>query len=411
MPRTPLVSIIIPFFDAERFLEEAIRSVVAQSYSEWELLLIDDGSSDGSTEIARRCAREWPERVQVLEHDGHRNRGLAASRNLGLRHARGEYVALLDADDVWLPEKLERQVALLRPLPDVAMIYGRSQYWHSWQSPLAGHAADEVPDLGVHIPLDTVILPPMLLVLNYPLGLSTAPPPSNLLFRKIALERLGGFEEQFGGIHQMYEDQAVLTKCYLTERVFVSSECWDRYRQHPRSLGAVGTRDGHYPAVRGFFLEWCRSYLHAHAVAHSDVWQALHLALWPHLPETERNEVETVLRRSLGRPASRPVTMTVEGAHDVATCDAIGGWVWDPHRPSQTMAVDVYDGETLVLTLAANRFRRDLLAAGKGDGYHAFTCRLPPWLCDGTTHRIWVKVAGTGVALSSTPRMITCAPR
>jgi glycosyltransferase involved in cell wall biosynthesis len=87
--------------------------VLAQTYDSWELMLVDDGSADGSTDIALRYAKQYPKKVRYFEHDGHQNRGASASRNLGISHAKGHYVAFLDADDVWLPHKLEQQVAVI----------------------------------------------------------------------------------------------------------------------------------------------------------------------------------------------------------------------------------------------------------------------------------------------------------
>src|SRR5262249_44847302 len=131
--RRPLVSVVTIFLDAdERFFEEAIASVFAQTYTNWELLLVDDGSTNGSSEIARRYAREHADRIRYLEHPGHQNRGMSATRNLGVRHARGEYVGLLDADDIWLPEKLERQVAILEAHPEAGMVYGPTLVWYGW---------------------------------------------------------------------------------------------------------------------------------------------------------------------------------------------------------------------------------------------------------------------------------------
>jgi len=109
-----MISIITIFLNAERFIREAIESVFAQTYDDWELVLVDDGSSDASTAIARRYASEYPEKVRYLDHDGHENRGMSASRNLGVRNATGHYIGFLDADDVWLPHQLEGQV-LVRP--------------------------------------------------------------------------------------------------------------------------------------------------------------------------------------------------------------------------------------------------------------------------------------------------------
>src|ERR1044072_153968 len=104
-----LVSIIIIFLNAEKFIEEAIESVLAQSYDEGELRRADGGSTDRSKEIAQRYARRYPEKVRYVEHEGHMNRGMSATRNLGIREARGELIAFLDADDVWLPEKLKEK--------------------------------------------------------------------------------------------------------------------------------------------------------------------------------------------------------------------------------------------------------------------------------------------------------------
>src|SRR5215208_3477198 len=117
----PRVSVITIFFNAEEFFAEAIESVLAQSYSDWELLLVDDGSTDRSTEIAQSYASLYPQRVRYLELAGHQNRGMSASRNLGISSARGALIAFLDADDIWLPYKLDEQVAILSSQPEAAM--------------------------------------------------------------------------------------------------------------------------------------------------------------------------------------------------------------------------------------------------------------------------------------------------
>src|SRR6266480_2117874 len=87
----PLVSVVIIFLNEEIFLEEAIQSVFDQTYQNWELLLVDDGSGDGSTTTALNYAERWPGKVRYLDHEGHQNHGQSASRNLGVRHAQGKY--------------------------------------------------------------------------------------------------------------------------------------------------------------------------------------------------------------------------------------------------------------------------------------------------------------------------------
>ncbi|WP_369726005.1 glycosyltransferase family 2 protein [Bradyrhizobium sp. LLZ17] len=129
---TPKVSCIIIVYNGEEFLGEAVESVLAQSFADWELLIVDDGSTDSSRGIAQRFAQAFPGNIRSLCHADGRNHGMSSTRNLGLSHARGDYVAFLDADDVWLPNKLMAQVAVLDAQPDVGATYGRALIWHSW---------------------------------------------------------------------------------------------------------------------------------------------------------------------------------------------------------------------------------------------------------------------------------------
>jgi glycosyltransferase involved in cell wall biosynthesis len=269
MKNKPLVSVIMIFLNAEKFMQEAIASVIAQSYETWELLLVDDGSTDQSTAIARRYAEDYPGKVRYLEHEGHRNRGMSATRNLGIDHAKGVYIAFLDADDVWLPHKLQQQVAVLESQPGAAMVYGPSQYWQSWTGAPEASRRDYVLGLGVEP--DTLVRPPTLLALSL-LSRAPTPCPSDVLVRREIVEHVGGFEEIFRG---MYEDQAFLAKVYLTAPVFVSGECWDRYRLHPDSSVAVATREGDKYTAGLFYLAWLESYLLAHRIRDADVWRAL----------------------------------------------------------------------------------------------------------------------------------------
>jgi glycosyltransferase involved in cell wall biosynthesis len=248
----PLVSVITIFLDEEKFLEEAVESVLAQSYDNWELLLVDDGSTDDSTDIALRYVKRYPKKARYLEHPGHENRSMSASRNLGIANARGEYIAFLDADDVWLPRKMQEQVAILDAHPEAGMVYGLSQYWHSWTGNPEDTQRDFVPELGVQA--NKLYDPPMLLTLLHPLGTASAPQPSDILLRRETVERVGGFEETFRGMYQLYEDQAFLTKVYLQDPVFVANGHWDRYRLHPDSCSAV-VEEGSVPFCATVFLE------------------------------------------------------------------------------------------------------------------------------------------------------------
>jgi GT2 family glycosyltransferase len=117
----PLVSVILPTYNRGPLLQQAVASVVAQTFGDWELIVVDDGSTDrtddanDTDDTAARVARVGDPRIRLLARS---HGGAAAARNAGLDAARGHWVAFLDSDDLWLPDKLERQLSALRNHPD-----------------------------------------------------------------------------------------------------------------------------------------------------------------------------------------------------------------------------------------------------------------------------------------------------
>jgi teichuronic acid biosynthesis glycosyltransferase TuaG len=105
------VSIIMPLYNAAPFISEAVRSVQAQTFSDWELLIVDDASHDGSAAIAAACAQD-DARIRLVQHPQHA--GAAAARNTAIAAAGGRYIAFLDSDDRWLPQKLATQLAFMQ---------------------------------------------------------------------------------------------------------------------------------------------------------------------------------------------------------------------------------------------------------------------------------------------------------
>jgi len=146
------------FLNAEAFIQEAIQSIFAQTEDRWELLLVDDGSTDRSTVMAQEFAQRHPDKVRYVEHERHQNLGMSASRNLGIANARGNYIAFLDADDVWLPNKLHEQVAALEAHPEAGMVYGPTQYWHSWTNKREDREKDFQGDIGGGGPRDVDVM-------------------------------------------------------------------------------------------------------------------------------------------------------------------------------------------------------------------------------------------------------------
>jgi glycosyltransferase involved in cell wall biosynthesis len=237
---------VLIFLNEERFIKEAVQSLRDQTLADWELILVDDGSTDGSTPIARELAAE-DDKIRYVDHPGHQNRGMSASRNLGVAHANAPYVAFLDADDVWEPEKLAEQVDVLERVPEVATVIGAVRYWYSWDPAATEEDFILLPG-GV---ADRGIDPPEAALKLFPLGKQRGAA-VDLLVRRGVFEAVGGFEDQFRGL---YEDQAFNVKVFLRHRIYVSSRAWLRYRQHNASFIHRSTRT-EFLRVRGDFLDW-----------------------------------------------------------------------------------------------------------------------------------------------------------
>jgi glycosyltransferase involved in cell wall biosynthesis len=277
MTEFPTVSGILIFLNAQAFLREAIESVLAQTRHDWELLLVDDGSTDGSTGLARLYAERYPSRIRYLMHDVRASRGKSSSRNLGIKEARGEYIAFLDADDVWLPAKLAEQIDRLSRHPEAVMLYGPTTYWHSWEK--ANQRRDYRGALGVRA--DTLYFPPFLLT-RYLARSGIVPGLCSILVRRNAVLTLGGFEES---IQQLFEDQTLIAKLCLYGPVYVDSGCHDLYRQHPDSSSAQAVTVGLYhpwrPNVSHLaYLEWLAGYVARHSPQDKRLRSAVRRELW-----------------------------------------------------------------------------------------------------------------------------------
>jgi SAM-dependent methyltransferase len=308
----PLVSVVTPVYNAGPFLTEAVESVFAQTESHWELLLVDDGSTDGSAEVARAFAARDPARVRCLAHPGGANLGTGTTRDLGVRHARGEYVAILDQDDVWVPVKLERQLAEFAAHPDAALLYGPALYWYGWTGRPADVGRDHV--VGTGYPPGAVVPAPALLA-RYLREPGTLPVPSAALVRRTALEPGASPAEL---VRDVYEDQVVLARLAARYPAVMSGGCYTRYRQHDRSASSGAARAGREWEARGRFLAWLRGYLTECGLEGTDVWAALGEAeaafarrtLDPPPERGPRRMAAVAARRALGAlpaPAGRAV--------------------------------------------------------------------------------------------------------
>ena len=128
MQEEPHVSVVMPAYNAERYIGQAIQSVLRQTYPDFELLVVDDGSKDQTVRIVR-CLAEQDDRIHLYIMG--KNSGVSASRNFGVTQARGEWIAFLDSDDIWREDKLERQLSYLARFPSAAIGYTASAFMNA----------------------------------------------------------------------------------------------------------------------------------------------------------------------------------------------------------------------------------------------------------------------------------------
>jgi hypothetical protein len=121
------VSVIIPAYNAAAFLQETIESVLSQTFTDWELLVVDDGSTDQTPDIVQHY-QKVDSRIQLIRQA---NQGVSATRNSGVANSQGDYIAFLDADDQWLPQKLSAHLAHLAAKPEVGVSFGRVEIFNS----------------------------------------------------------------------------------------------------------------------------------------------------------------------------------------------------------------------------------------------------------------------------------------
>jgi len=215
--QTPVVSVITPAYNAASFLPEAVRSVLNQTFSDLELVVVDDGSTDDTLTVARRLAA-GDHRVRVVSTP---NGGPAAARNLALRAARGTFIALLDSDDLFRPEFVARQLAIFARHPDAAIVTGNAI------NRGGGAAFDGAPFWQQTTGLQRLTLRYLIEHEDAVCILS--------MFRRAVFERIGGFDANFTG----NEDYEFWLRAALEEFVIVRNfEPLGVYRRRDDSLSS-----------------------------------------------------------------------------------------------------------------------------------------------------------------------------
>lgn len=206
-----LVSVIIPSYNAAKYIAEAIDSVRAQTYQPVEIIVIDDGSTDATREVLRPYIE-----AKTIIYIHQENKGTGAARNAGIKVARGEFIALLDADDVWQREKLAKQIPLFADA-NVHLVYSDAEFFGSAQQTYALYS-QMTGELSVGAVADRLIQKNFI-------------PASTVVARKLAIERAGMFSEDRSGL--AIEDYHLWLKIAPTGQFKAINEPLMRYRIHP----------------------------------------------------------------------------------------------------------------------------------------------------------------------------------
>jgi glycosyltransferase involved in cell wall biosynthesis len=206
----PKVSVIISTFNYGHFITRAVHSVLAQTFGDFELLVVDDGSEDNTRELVQQV------HDQRLHYFWQHNQGPSAARNTGIRLARGEYLAFLDADDEWYPDKMQAQLEMICNQPQVGLVYGHCEYIDS-----QGHLIDTVRNRrkgDLFIPL---------LRSNFITGTA-----SSIMVRRACFDQLGGFSLELTAV----EDWHLAVRIAAHWLVDFVDQVVARIHYHPSSL-------------------------------------------------------------------------------------------------------------------------------------------------------------------------------
>lgn len=253
MKTNPEVSAIIIFLNAEDFLTEAIESVLNQTYSNYELILVDDGSTDKSSIIAQGYENKFPETIKYLFHIDHANLGMSATRNLGISHATGEYIAFLDADDTWPATRLQKMVGIYQENSQLGMVFGRINFFSN-----DPNFSKFIGLSKIKLPVNQVLFPPKVFEQTFAHGGGMLTTFGNILIKKEVLISVEGFENDFKG---QGDDVVVWSKVNLKYPAYLLDECTLNYRRHKNASGMIDQKKGALIDGRLRVTEWVYDYV------------------------------------------------------------------------------------------------------------------------------------------------------
>ena len=422
------VSVILVTYNHESYIARAIESVLSQANVDWELLISEDCSRDLTREIVARYQRAHPNRIRVLLSPHNLGTNEVFTRAVAV--ARGEFIATLDGDDYWIsPDKLRRQVEFMTEHPECSMCFHNVlKFWEGKALTPAPFHEQPLPPLlsfsEILLRNDVASCSAMLrrrLITNLPAWYDSAPLGDWPLYIVSAQHGDIGYIDRIMGAYRIH-DRGAWSGSSELDQLLLRSNFYrvlrlDGERAHseiPHALSRVGEDLTQLVARQTDHRQWTNAIRSAVALARHFPGQALRevrTTLSPHSqPRRLRRypRLYRAFRDVRGRLKRQPAEPAFEGVVEHIDRRFAGGWVWDCANPDAILSIDIRDQHQLLATVSADRFRGDLIAAGKGDGYHGFACELPvPAGLSSARPRVYV--AGTDWELTS-PALATVPP-
>lgn len=246
----PKVSVITPLYNGSKTLSETADSVFKQDFTDWEWIFFDDGSSDGTQEIAKQFAESHPHKVFYYEHDENSNFGTSYTRNRAVEKSNGEIISFLDQDDVWDDNRLSHQLKIFEAYPDCAMIYGPSLYWYKerkFRQPTK--FKDEDLKTGIYHPPSFIEI--------FLGDLKGTPLPSASLIRRKNFDAVKGYEESIKGS----EDIVLWLKLAEKFSIYFDDCVLVKYRKHQDSTLRRAAQSGEMNEWNLVFYKWVIDFL------------------------------------------------------------------------------------------------------------------------------------------------------
>jgi len=413
------VTVLLITYNHEHFIKQAIESVLMQQVKcEYEIVIIEDCSTDKTRDIVSEYQRRHPNKIRLVlsVKNEHNTKALASE----ILNAKGRYIALLDGDDFWTsPHKLQTQIEFLDGHLECAVCFHNTTIFDEDHSDVPSNS--NLPSQKFISTLDDLWIENFISTCSvmFRTRLFDAFPPwfdsmrhsadwtlhiLNAQHGKIGYinQLMGAYRRHCGGMWTgLSKIQQMLRVIDFYERMDVNfrfayhtaikSVLYDKCDDLCTAIRAATERRDLIEMTRGFI--GLLRYFPGRIIAKcwSIRYRFVMLCRYPVI-----YRLAAGWRRILGRK-----DVKYEGFLEAADCNLLRGWAWDSNSPNSPIDVEIWEGQHLLSRAPANIFSRDLVHAGKGNGYHAFCAPLPAACRDGSTHLIHVKMSGCDLVQGS----------